>query len=93
MSAVEQFLAMLSVERGAAQNTLDAYARDLADAQGAIGDLVTVERDALSGLGKHWSTLAPSTVARKSSALRQFFGFAQDAGKHDRQSGADHFSG
>lgn len=89
MSAVEQFLAMLSVERGAAQNTLDAYARDLADAQGAIGDLVTVERDALSDLGKHWSTLAPSTVARKSSALRQFFGFAQDEGfRDDDPSGA-----
>ena len=31
-SALEDFLAMLAAERGAAKNTLDAYRRDLEDA-------------------------------------------------------------
>ena len=30
-AAVKDFLAMLAAERGAAKNTLDAYARDLGD--------------------------------------------------------------
>ena len=34
----------------------------------------------MSKLAGAWSGLAPSTVARKSSALRQFFGFALDEG-------------
>lgn len=71
---------MLAAERGAAINTLAAYRRDLDGAEELIGDLAAVDREAVSRLANAWSGLAPSTVARKSSALRQFFGFALDEG-------------
>ncbi len=69
---------MLAAERGAATNTLLAYRRDLEAAEGLTGDLVTADRAGLAALGAAWSALAPSSVARKSSALRQFFAFARD---------------
>ena len=69
---------MLAAERGAAANTLAAYRRDLEGAEALIGDLATAERAQLARLGQGWAELAPSTVARKSSALRQFYGFLLD---------------
>lgn len=77
---VERFLAMLAVERGAAANTLAAYRRDLEGAGEVLGDLVLVDEPALATLGKAWSDLAASSLARKCSALRQFFGFLMDQG-------------
>ena len=71
---------MLAAERGAAANTLAAYARDLAGAEEAIGDLVTADGAALASLGGVWADLAPSSLARKCSALRQFYGFLLDEG-------------
>ena len=79
-AAVEAFLDMLAAERGAAANTLLAYRRDLEGAEAAIGDLASVDRDAVARLSGVWADLAPGSVARKSSALRQFFGFAVDEG-------------
>lgn len=78
--AVEAFLSMLAAERGAARNTLLAYRRDLEGAQELIGDLVLADEAALSSLAQAWSSLAPASLARKSSALRQFFGFLLDEG-------------
>ncbi|WP_336978655.1 tyrosine recombinase [Altererythrobacter fulvus] len=78
--AIESFLAMLAAERGAAANTLAAYRRDLEGAEELLGDLEGADRDALASLGARWASLAPASVARKSSALRQFFGFLQDEG-------------
>lgn len=77
-AAVEAFLDMLAAERGAAANTLAAYRRDLEGAEELIGDLAAADRDLIGRLSGAWASLAPSTVARKSSALRQFFGFAID---------------
>ena len=71
---------MLAAERGAAANTLAAYARDLAGAEEAIGDLVAADGAALASLGGAWADLAPSSLARKCSALRQFYGFLLDEG-------------
>jgi len=90
MSAgTEAFLAMLAAERGAAANTLAAYRRDLNQAEDAIGDLAAAPRDAVASLAGEWARLAPSSVARKASALRQFFGFAIDEGwRSDDPSGA-----
>jgi integrase/recombinase XerD len=79
-AATEAFIAMLAAERGAALNTLAAYRRDLEGAEEVIGDLAAVQRDAVAGLAQEWANLAPATVARKASALRQFFGFAVDEG-------------
>jgi integrase/recombinase XerD len=88
-AATEAFLAMLAAERGAAANTLAAYARDLAGAEEAIGDLASAPRDAVASLAQEWSSLAPASIARKASALRQFFGFALDEGwRRDDPSGA-----
>lgn len=78
---VEMFLEMLAAERGAADNTLDGYRRDLADfaafadKQGhapgdADADLIRAYLKYLTGRG-----MAPRTQARRLSALRQFFRF------------------
>jgi integrase/recombinase XerD len=77
---VEAFLDMMSAERGAGANTLAAYGRDLADFSGHFGlkgaDPAKAGRAEiqafLAGLA---ATTAPSTQARKLSALRQFYGF------------------
>ena len=71
---------MLAAERGAAANTLAAYRRDLESAEEALGDLAAADRNALARLGNLWAPLAPSSVARKASALRQFYGFLVDEG-------------
>jgi len=73
--AIAAFLAMLSAERGAAANTLSAYRRDLTGAAGLIGDLAGADRAALARLGEAWADLSPATLARKASALRQFYAF------------------
>lgn len=72
---------MKSAERGASPNTLSAYSRDLEDASGffaasAITATSASTRDIeayLRQLAK--SGLAPSSRARKLSALRQFYRF------------------
>ena len=71
---------MLAAERGAAANTLLAYRRDLEGAEAAIGDLVIADQAAFASLGAAWAGLAPSSLARKCSALRQFCGFMLDEG-------------
>jgi len=77
---------MLSVERGAAQNTIESYARDLSDFQSftvarkrqpenADSDLIRGYLKKLSGRG-----MASSTSARRLSVLRQFFRFLHSEG-------------
>lgn len=72
---------MLAAERGAAANTLTAYRRDLEGAERLLGELATASHEALASLANRWAGLAPSTVARKASALRQFYGFLLDEGQ------------
>ena len=79
-SPIAQFLAMLAAERGAAANTLAAYRRDLEGAEELLGNLASADRESLASLAGSWADLAPSTVARKTSALRQFYGFLVDDG-------------
>ena len=71
---------MLAAERGAAVNTLMAYRRDLTAAEAEIGALPLADGAALASLGAAWADLAPSSLARKCSALRQFYGFLIDEG-------------
>ncbi|NIJ61110.1 tyrosine recombinase [Qipengyuania flava] len=83
-SSIADFLAMLASERGAARNTLLAYGRDLEQAEELIGTALEAASAAqLAKLGEAWSALAPATLARKISALRQFFGFLVDEGLRD----------
>ncbi|HRK65053.1 MAG TPA: site-specific integrase, partial [Terricaulis sp.] len=75
---IESFLEMLSAERGARANTLDAYARDLEDARaevkGALGQASAEAIEAyVAGLAKRG--LSPATARRRISALRQFYRF------------------
>lgn len=81
--AVEAFLAMLAAERGAATNTIAAYRRDLEGVGQLVGDPAKAGQAQLARLGQAWAQLAPSSVARKSSALRQFYGFLVDEGWRD----------
>ena len=71
---------MMAAERGAAANTIAAYARDLDAARAVIGALEQADRAALERLPAAWRDLAPSTLARRRSALRQFYGFLLDEG-------------
>jgi len=78
---VEAFLEMLSAERGAAQNTLESYARDLTDFAVYAAELgmnaasadVSAVRGYLQKLED--AGLAASTAARRLSALRQYHKF------------------
>lgn len=70
------FLDMLAAERGAARNTLLAYARDLEQASDWLaGRLGSAGPDELATLAGHWAGLARASAARKTSAVRQFLGF------------------
>jgi integrase/recombinase XerD len=69
---------MLSAERGARANTLDAYARDLEDAREEVrGGLRGAGAEAVEAYvaGMARRGLAPATVRRRISALRQFYRF------------------
>lgn len=81
--AIGQFLAMLAAERGAAANTIAAYRRDLEAAAEVIGDLAGAQGAHLAALGEAWSGLAASSLARRCSALRQFYGFLVDEGARE----------
>lgn len=75
---IEAFLEMMSAERGASPNTLDAYGRDLLDASGYLGGgLCRAEASDLSDWLQSLARdgLAASTQARKLSSLKRFFRF------------------
>lgn len=75
---IDAFLEMMSAERGAALNTLEAYRRDLEDASRHLGgDLCTASQADIAGFLRQLSRdgMAASTAARKLSALRRFFRF------------------
>ena len=77
---VDRFLDMMAAEAGASKHTLAAYRNDLDRAAEALGSLGSASIDDVSRLGSEWAELAPSTVARRSAALRRFFGFLLDEG-------------
>lgn len=83
MARIEAFLEMMSAERGATENTLDAYARDLTDASEYLSGRLcaATPRDVsgfIGGLAKQG--FAASTQARKLSAVRRFFRFLFEEG-------------
>src|SRR3954453_22228777 len=77
LTLCEAFLEMLSAERGASLNTLQAYRRDLDDFRAHAGLLAAAGasevRAYLSDLAGRG--FAPTSQARRLSALRQFFRF------------------
>ncbi|MCD2178409.1 site-specific tyrosine recombinase XerD [Rhizobium sp. C1] len=78
---VEAFLEMMSAERGAAQNTLASYKRDLDDARAFMKRRgVALTEAASADLSAYLTDLAAqgfetSSQARRLSALRQFYKF------------------
>lgn len=78
---IERFLEMMAAERGVAGNTLSAYRSDLTSASKLLaGKLSEADGSALADLASNWGDLANSSVARKASALRRFFGFLHEDG-------------
>lgn len=74
--AIALYIDMLTAERGAARNSVEAYARDLKQASEVLkGALSQAQEKDIEALGHHWRDLAASTHARKLSALRGFFAF------------------
>src|SRR5690606_35233942 len=84
--AIENFLEMMSAERGAAENTLESYRRDLeavADVLAARGVNLTEAgpdhiRSAIDAMATEG--FAATSQARRLSALRQFFRFLYSEG-------------
>lgn len=84
--AIENFLEMMSAERGAAHNTLESYRRDLeacADVMSARGINMTEAktddiRHVLDGMANEG--FAATSQARRLSAIRQFFRFLYSEG-------------
>jgi len=85
-SLIELFLDMLAAERGASANTLDAYRRDLEDFSAELASkknsIAKADSDALRGyLAKlAQRKLAPASVARRLSAMRQLYRFLYSEG-------------
>ncbi len=78
---IEAFLEMIAAERGAAKNTLDAYARDLGEYSAALARAGRAPHNAATGdIRAYLSLLAkrglkPASSARKLSSIRQFHRF------------------
>lgn len=89
---VEAFLDALVAERGAARNTVAAYARDLADLAAFLGrkgtavdaagteDLRAYLADLADRPGARRGATTAATAARRLSAMRQFFRFLVSEG-------------
>ncbi len=87
---LENFLDMLMAERGAALNTRQAYERDLSDVALWLAPRgVTLDRASTDDLRAYLMQLSvdggeapmPRTIARRLSALRQFFRFLVSEGR------------
>ncbi|HWE99444.1 MAG TPA: site-specific tyrosine recombinase XerD [Caulobacteraceae bacterium] len=82
----EAFLEMMAAERASAAHTLTAYGRDLGETSGFLASRGRTLADAapddveafFADMGRRG--LAPSTAARRRSALRQFYRFVGDEG-------------
>lgn len=76
---IEQFLQMMSAEKGAAANTLEAYRRDMElffelCSQQEVGKITKADLSAyVQELSKQ--AYAPRSICRKISSLREFFKF------------------
>ena len=84
-NSIEAFLEMMQAERGASDNTISAYRRDLGGWSSALKNkngLISAQTTELEKVLSIWakSGLAPSTGARKLSSAKQYFKFLQTDG-------------
>lgn len=80
MASIDAFLEMMAAERGASRNTLEAYRRDLAAFEAYLASFGTAAEKARREQVRRYiasisATAAPSSQARRLSALRQYFAF------------------
>ncbi len=84
---LENFLEMLAAERGAAENTLAGYRRDLEDFSGFLGrkTLASAQSEDISAyLGDlNQRGFAETSQARRLSALKQFYKFLYAEGSRE----------
>ncbi len=84
---IESFLEMMAVERGASDNTIAAYRRDLEDAAGFVagqgGSLMAAQTDDIRAYVARLGVrgFAESSRSRRLSALRQFYRFLYAEGR------------
>ncbi len=77
-SNIEFFLDMISAEKGASSNTVDAYRRDLSQfCEFVSGDELAVKSDDIERFVAYLSkkSFSPKTISRKLSAIREFYKF------------------
>ncbi|WP_343348239.1 tyrosine recombinase [Sphingomicrobium sp. XHP0239] len=78
---VDRFLDMMAAEAGASPNTIAAYRSDLRKASESLpAGLGEADADALGLMAQAWKSAAASTVSRRASALRRFYGFLVEEG-------------
>ncbi|MFN7038774.1 MAG: site-specific tyrosine recombinase XerD [Alphaproteobacteria bacterium] len=80
MSLIETFLEMMSAERAASKNTLEAYAHDLKELNNFLGEETQLEDVSLNNLKSYLSSLSKKhfsskTIARRISSIKQFYQF------------------
>ena len=84
---LENFLEMLAAERGAAENTLESYRRDLEDFSGFLGrkTLAAAQSDDISSYMGDLNRrgFAETSQARRLSALKQFYKFLYSEGSRE----------
>jgi integrase/recombinase XerD len=84
---ISLYLDMLAAERGAGDNTIGAYRRDLDDLSAHLASLgIGIETAGTDDLRAYLATLArrklqPATVARRLSAIRQLYRFLYAEGE------------
>ncbi|WP_417491045.1 site-specific tyrosine recombinase XerD [Maricaulis sp.] len=84
---IDLFLDMMAAERGAAKNTLDAYARDLNDVSARLAargvQLAQATTPDLEGVlaGIESDGLSAATAARRLSAMKRFYRFLLSEGR------------
>jgi integrase/recombinase XerC len=88
MSAVEDFLSYLQVERQVSAHTLDAYKRDLAALKGwakqhNVTDLAKLDSEKIRSFiaDEHRRKLSPTSLQRRLSACRSFFSWLLKHGR------------
>ena len=87
------FLEGLVAERGASQNTLKAYERDLTDFSASLkaNSLLKASADDIRAYLQelHGRALEPRTIARRLSALRHFYNFLHEQKEIDHNPALD----
>lgn len=79
---IGEYLEYLELEKGLAQNTLDAYRRDLSEFAKNIDNIDSVNRMTINGSIRtlREKKLAPTSVIRKIASIRGFFKWAYSSG-------------